>query len=78
MCVCVCARMQRVLVCLCVSLCVSLSECVCVCVCVCVLYILVCPAIHSGAWQAAEAGVILLSCSSLDSYGREHVVQQSG
>lgn len=54
--------------------------CVCMCMCVsgCILYILVHSAIHSIVWQAAEARVILLGCSSLDSYGREHAVQQSG
>jgi len=37
------------------------------CDCVCVLYILLQPAIHRDVWQAAEAGVIPLGCSSLDS-----------
>lgn len=41
------------------------------------LYILVHPSIYSGVLRAAEAGVILLGCSSLLLYSREQVVQQS-
>lgn len=61
---------------MCMCFCAGFSQCVCVradsCagnvfVSLCVLYIFVNSAIHSGVWQAAETGVILLGWSSLDS-----------
>lgn len=63
-----------------------LSTQVCLCVCVffffcasvCPLYFLLHSAIHRDVWRAAEADVILLGCSSLDLYGAENAVQQSG